>query len=862
MRTLLLFFLSIFFEVNAQKIELIGDLNQYPDIESRPQQLTIVGNKLFFTAYVGTYGSINTLNKDENLGRQLYCTNLTDSTTHRISKIKGIRVTNGFYDDVLHIVAADTFVYVVEYKTDSTTIWRTDGTDLGTYQIKVFSTSSLDRDGNFPLNFFNNSQLIPVFFKGKLFFIKSTDNGYELWKSGQTPNSATKISNLPIPYQDYGISVSVFQDKIIYKGDGTYDTGKGIWAIDSTGVTVELFSSFSSDLNVSSEFFYFISPIYPYSIWKSDGTKAGTVPIYTTPLDQFGSIIEIVVNKEEVFWIQRNNGNTVAELRKSDGLGGYSKLFEGGIKDLTNFKNHIYFVGNNSILRTDGSIEGTKELETNYSFNDIVKEIVVCGENLFITNTATEGLWKINETIVEKISNKRFEFTSTASKDNTLFTLGNDKLTGWELWKSDGTSSGTYLWANVNRYNGSLELKHPHQIGEKIVFLREIAGSYLGLGSSFYQVYQTNGTKEGTLPISSLYLEQVAYSVKLKNKIVYFSEREIVVSNGSNDGTQKIFSFSDTIYIEVLNTSLKPIAFKGWIYFFVNSKGIQQVWKTDGTVENTMIDLNFNEEMSGINGYVQTDQYLYFFNSSTTSASIWQYDGSNISIKKKNIKGSKYALFKDKIIMYAESESYNYPILIVDLATMNVDTLNFKGTFVVNDEYILLNGYFSDGKNPTEIFPSVLYRTDGTKNGTVEIKNISFGGYYGDQYFKSNKQIYFIVFNSENKVELWKTGGTIETTILIKTINSELYNFKFQFEFNGYLYFSASNGLWQTDGTSENTILVKEHFTGLNSSIKYKNQMFFSAYDGKNASINYELYKMYFDDCQSISIPITIMKQK
>ena len=102
----------------------------------------------------------------------------------------------------------------------------------------------------------------------------------------------------------------------------------------------------------------------------------------------------------------------------------------------------------------------------------------------------------------------------------------------------------------------------------------------------------------------------------------------------------------------------------------------------------------------------------------------------------------------------------------------------------------------------------------------------SSGNGYGSNPFGFtlfNDELYFSAEDQFHGRELWKTDGTADGTIMVKDIDTRVYSsgdgygsnpFEFTL-FNDELYFSAysdDNGkeLWKTNGTEESTILVKD----------------------------------------------------
>ncbi len=179
-----------------------------------------------------------------------------------------------------------------------------------------------------------------------------------------------------------------------------------------------------------------------------------------------------------------------------------------------------------------------------------------------------------------------------------------------------------------------------------------------------------------------------------------------------------------------------------------------------------------------------------------------------------------------------------------------------------NGGYLELNGkvYFAatDSAHSTE-----LWETDGTAAGTNIVKDINVGAYGemtpGCPHFTNefthifNNEIYFNGFDSINGMALWKTDGTSNGTIMVKNIHQQSGNQNVFFypasrdfyEVNGKLVFVSTDTLygqelWVTDGTSAGTQLLKDintdtSYNGGNSSPQdfavLNNKLFFAAYD-------------------------------
>ncbi len=114
---------------------------------------------------------------------------------------------------------------------------------------------------------------------------------------------------------------------------------------------------------------------------------------------------------------------------------------------------------------------------------------------------------------------------------------------------------------------------------------------------------------------------------------------------------------------------------------------------------------------------------------------------------------------------------------------------------------------------------SELWKTDGTAEGTVIVKDIVPGGNSSlvNHLVATDDLIYFAAQNNEFGNELWVSDGTEEGTLMLSDIN-EGNSFSNPEELTvagNFIYFFANDGihgreLWRTDGTGDGTILVKD----------------------------------------------------
>ena len=158
-----------------------------------------------------------------------------------------------------------------------------------------------------------------------------------------------------------------------------------------------------------------------------------------------------------------------------------------------------------------------------------------------------------------------------------------------------------------------------------------------------------------------------------------------------------------------------------------------------------------------------------------------------------------------------------------------------------------------------------LWKTDGTAQGTVMVKDIYAGGIGSFPAYLTNVNgvLLFNAKGSRGGRELYKSDGTASGTVMVDDIypggrssvpilgpNGASLPWRFPTTVGETLYFSAKDGvagreLWKTDGTATGTRLVKDIHPGLPDSspawiAATNGTVFFQAGDGTNGR---ELWK-------------------
>lgn len=461
------------------------------------------------------------------------------------------------------------------------------------------------------------------------------------------------------------------------------------------------------------------------TLWVTDGTVAGTFQL-TDTIKSVGT--GTVLNGKYIF-----GGSTVAA----------------GVE----------------IFITDGTKSGTKLIKDIYpgstGSNPDGQMAVLNGFVYFAATTPAEGreLWRTdgtaaNTTLVKDIvpgASGSFGVDSSELTSTGTYLLFDVKTTaeGRELWRSDGTSAGTFLLKDINP--GVLSSNpgkfFPYKTNQ-VYFVATDA-------THGEEIWTTDGSTSGTVllkdinpgPDSSTYIP-------------------VLIAPG--------FKFESAVFssFHLFNNHL----------FFMANDGVHgsAVWVTDGTTANTSLlkvlstDTVFNSVII-LDAINLPGKFIFPFSNLKDRYELWQSDGTSTGT----------VLFKS----YPINTNKNFPFIY----------LNFSFDTVARTiNYPLYNGNFFFSASGIE--GNELWMSDGTVTGTKIVKDINPGTADGiknvSSYIYTKQGFFFSANDGLHGNELWKTDGTNAGTLLVKDIYPGTGNADPQLSFivNNKILFTATDG--------------------------------------------------------------------
>lgn len=522
----------------------------------------------------------------------------------------------------------------------------------------------------------------------------------------------------------------------------------------------------------------------------------------------------------------------------------------------------IYFVATDiahgyELWRTDGTNEGTHLVKDIYAgtISSDIEYLLVFNDLLYFAATDVNGtnLWRSDGTVENTVMVKDFDVRENYRNNIEDMIVYNDSLIisatlpdkGDELFISDGTETGTTLLKDI--WEGDYKDANPRYFtlfNSKIYFNAR--------DSDGYNLWETNGTTEGTLKVVSADTNGSSpqYLVATETELFF---RGKFSSNGIEllkcDVDNNITLVKD---IRVDGASGVPsdlTVFNNKVYFEANDGSNYGLWQSDGTEAGTTLItvIETDSSYANINEMIAIDNQLYFTLDDTSNKKrLFVSDGTEsgtleiFSQENKEIKN--LASINNRLFFNSDSDLYGKEIFSSEgtyLTTgLYLDVLHDQtgSSIYYYDDYTTVGDrYFFRARSPG--FGYELWVSDGTENGTVLVKDIyegtSSSGLYHRTSFKN--KLYFEADEGVYGDELWVSDGTEGGTYLLKDINSgaedaDISNFTV---FNNRLYFTADDGkngeqLWVSDGTSEGTVIVTYDQSDIRDIIATEESLYFT----------------------------------
>ncbi len=359
-----------------------------------------------------------------------------------------------------------------------------------------------------------------------------------------------------------------------------------------------------------------------YELWRSDGTTAGTVMIGDLSLEPHG-----LTNVNGTLYFSRHGGTYgLQQLWKSDGTATGTVLVsdrpllkDEWFYDRATVDGTLFFVAADTVhgfelWKSDGTESGTA----------MVKDIFQ-GESYLLV--PPRHLTNVNGTL----------FFSAA----TLINFPSPALNDYELYKSDGTASGT---VPVKDIDPGTDGSHPASLTTVDGTLFFSAKSSQTVGpfehEYGYELWKSDGTAAGTVMVKDIDLGEGSSAPGLLtdvNGTLYFSAddgtngRELWKSDGTAAGTVMVADINPKG--DSMPANLTDV--DGTLYFSADDGWHgRELWKSDGTAAGTVMvaDIRSGERSSVGSEYtnlINVNGTLFLnVDDGTHGRELWKSDGT------------------------------------------------------------------------------------------------------------------------------------------------------------------------------------------------------------------------------------------
>ncbi|MEZ4871530.1 MAG: hypothetical protein R2827_04630 [Bdellovibrionales bacterium] len=306
-----------------------------------------------------------------------------------------------------------------------------------------------------------------------------------------------------------------------------------------------------------------------------------------------------------------------------------------------------------------------------------------------------------------------------------LFFAGRDTGSNFELWATDGTTGGTVEVKEI--YPGT----QGSDIGHFAVFAGYL---YFSANDSVngIELWRSDGTTGGTALFKNIVTggagsHSLPKSLTAVGSQLFFTAtdgtngEELWVSDGTSIGTQMVKDIRPGSSSSAVSFP-RFKAFNSLLLFLAND-GVNgdEPWVSDGTAGGTMLlkDINPGSNFSNaqLDTAVELNGYLYFFATSSGQLELWRTDATPGGTEK----------------------------------VFEMNTAYLSELIVINNEI-----YFSAA---TETTGRELYKSDGTTEGTILIRDFNFGANEGAPanfwYSNTLNKFFFFVDDGQHQREPW-----------------------------------------------------------------------------------------------------------
>ncbi|AKF85904.1 hypothetical protein MFUL124B02_18165 [Myxococcus fulvus 124B02] len=659
-------------------------------------------------------------------------------------------------------------------------LWRTDGTTAGTVKVKDRVTNLFDGGmAFFPGYGFGDRALLVVNqslgwpTQGELWATDGTLEGTHLLTD--SAGSANEVRFTSGSFELAGVRYIL--------GRKTNMGRNLLWRTDFTPAGT--FLSFQGDMPRSmrsflpvGEYAYMFAEdaLHGHELWRTDGTEAGTSLVKDiNPGLPSGIPSQSYAGWPQLWSLMQINGTLFftgidqaenMELWKSDGTEAGTVLVKeicpgplgSYLHSFRNMDGVLYFVATSRFTE----VPGTPEDESPAPIWDT---------ELWRSDGTSEGTYRVKDINPGPHAGVAGHLTVVGSR---LYFLGRTPEQGIELWTSDGTEEGTFLVKDVAPGPLDSMAEIAGWDDERIYFYADVDGNDRTHSGTWLWV--TDGTPGGAVPVKHVTPASTPshpqHLTDVEGTLVFWAQEDAAdtfrlwKSQGARSGTVRISDLDPGGQVTAEpRFALTP--FRGRVYFTARDGAGRAIWSS-GLSPGSQTRVTGGEL---VGAPVASGEWLYFLASADGAVALWRVGASGTDAER-----------------------------IADLGTATGKRFGPLGTFGGSL-------FFGVGAG----LQSTLWKSDGTPGGTGvldvlhaldEVPAFSFVELNGSLYFVASA-------TTANVRHLWRSDGSAEGTVPVASFNTSSDVHRATLSRVGERLVAHVEGrIWTSDGTSEGTLAV------------------------------------------------------
>jgi len=455
---------------------------------------------------------------------------------------------------------ADSLVYFRGGGTVARELWRSDGTEAGTFML--FQTASPD--------YYIQDKSLKTIGNIAYFLVKNNTEEVELWSSDGTITGTTQSADLPpnTTSETY-FEAFIFNGKYIYLANDQQNLNLEWIATDGTPNGTEILLDFpvgadyhfmlyslsaNSILN-GSFFFMYHNPDNDSELWKSNGTAIGTTKIKTIDA---GSGKLLCSTKQDFFFLIEKSPNDAVYLWASDGTAT-------GTREIKYLGSEGDIYGHSGSAALDSSI-----LFSSPFYGSNVAEFPIRSDG------TTQGTFPVQGALAPLLAGSN-PVGFVSGPEEAVFFHADSENYFRGVWRTEPSAPFSITRLDTTSQDLYLEVGTPMTVGDKVLWF-----------SNDHTLHVTDASgiiDEIQLPVNFSYFWDYG-----PDGLVYFvarNSKSIWRTDGTPGGTFEVFAASGNSLLYDLKTAGDSLYFME--RFSVPNQPNIHLWSSDGTASGTQV---------------------------------------------------------------------------------------------------------------------------------------------------------------------------------------------------------------------------------------------------------------------------------